>query len=77
MRRADRTGADRAGAGGRSRRKGDSTGAAGDSRRSEPEWRWSDSLAMVIAGLQVVLPFVAIIIAATTVAYLLVALLFR
>jgi hypothetical protein len=67
MRRADRTGADRAGADSRPRREG----------RSEPEWRWSDSLAMVIAGLQVVLPFVAIIIAVTTVAYLLVALLFR
>lgn len=58
-------------------RKGDPTGAAGDSRRPDPEWRWSDSLAMVIAGLQVVLPFVVIIIAVTVVAYLFVAVLFR
>jgi hypothetical protein len=73
MPKADRTGADRDGAGPgsprapRPRRNG----------RPDPEWRWSDSLAMVIAGLQVVLPFVAIIIVVTVVAYLFVALLFR
>jgi hypothetical protein len=41
--------------------------------RPEPEFRWSDIFAMVVAGLQVILPYFFIILAAIVVTYLLVA----
>lgn len=45
--------------------------------RPEPEWRASDILALVIAALQVVLPYLFIILGVATATYLLVALVFR
>ncbi|MEX2445155.1 MAG: hypothetical protein WD492_16245 [Alkalispirochaeta sp.] len=58
----------------RDSRRGDTKPSRGGGRKKpEPEFRGSDIFAMVIAGLQVILPYFFIILAAIVVTYLLVA----
>lgn len=56
-----------------SRRRGRLSQRSSRGSKPEPEFRGSDIFAMVIAGLQVILPYFFIILAAIVVTYLLVA----